>query len=161
MGFELLSEPPSLRVTAPDGHIVLDTNERPALITDYIEGVVSKPLRDTPLYSRTTTLLGQCAPGSSFTIAMLRFTTLVPGQPPSVSRWYNMSGTLSQNLGGISTYTANTTVLLRSVVIDGANINFVEDVQARRVPLFPGSPQWIPVYGYNADYRIWVGRFHG
>lgn len=147
-----------LRITAPDGSVVLDTDERPALLTKYFEGQVNYPYRTTPRYTKTTNLLGICDLGSTFVFAMAKrvgtnFVSDLPGD-----RWYNLSGTLTQFAP--ASYTQDTRYLGHSLVINGTRLELVEDLQMRKANI-PGSPQPIDIPAYGLRYRIWVGRFHG
>lgn len=139
-----------MRVIGPSGSVVLDTNERPALLTNFFAGKIEYPFRFAPVRAVTENVVGTCEAGSLFSFAMIS----KQSNADTVTLWANMNGTITNNgPGGITRYIGH------SVLITGTSVSIIEDAL---VPVIrqPNGQILSDLGAYKIKYKIWVGRFH-
>ena len=147
-----------LRVTGPNGQVRLDSDERPFLITDYVQGKVSFAQRNPAsgtINTVTDKLLGTCRSGSNWIMGALR-TQFRDGwsyqsgiMTAYQDRWFNCNGTVVLIFN-----TSN--FLSLAVKISGSQVFLRERMIITRT-----GPTQLPFEIYSVFFRLNIGRFHG
>ncbi|WP_342640948.1 hypothetical protein [Rhodoligotrophos ferricapiens] len=138
-------------ITAPDGRVVLDTNEKLFLVTDHITGSITPPARARGYKDTEDFFLADVTPGSSFVVGTLTFIN------NNATRWMNAGGTFvsfwaknSSNYGpsvnairGLSFIVENNELLLRDQCCNG-EVN---------------NPEFNNIVGNLINYNLLIGTF--
>lgn len=153
MSLLVQANPPVIRVTDTDGHVVMDSADKLFYASDRLQGIYTVPAILTPFNRQIIQQIGVCHPSSTFVRGVMRITgtagiNVIGGAP--VTGWFNVGGTY------VHTQSSSMCQTL-SIIASGGVVSIYDYAHAEL--LQNSSGQTYSAMGFTVQYDLFIGGF--